>query len=91
MGEACSLPVSESAETAADAVADVSVDVEFPSRTIGGIGSILAAGILSTLGLKRIGQRRQRNAGERVAVPPREAGSLELRRAPNSLVRALRR
>lgn len=76
-GTVSSSPVSESAETAAGEDAE-SVDVEFPTRTIGGIGSILAAGILSILGLKRIGQRRQRKAGERVAVPSREEENIEL-------------
>jgi LysM repeat protein/DNA-binding SARP family transcriptional activator len=73
-----SSPVFEPAETAAGEGGDETVDVEFPTRTIGGIGSILAAGILSILGLKRISQRRQRKAGERVAVPSREEENLEL-------------
>lgn len=52
--------------------------VEFPLMTAGGIGGILAAGILSALGGLRLQQRRRRRKGERIALPQRGAENLEL-------------
>jgi nucleoid-associated protein YgaU/DNA-binding SARP family transcriptional activator len=67
-----------SPEMGMEEVGHEAADMEFPTRTIGGIGSILAASVLSILGLKRIGQRRQRKAGERIVVPSRAEQNLEL-------------
>lgn len=51
----------------------------WPIATTGGIGAILAAGILSVLGIRRLKQRRARRTGERIAMPdPSPSADLEL-------------
>ncbi len=46
--------------------------------TAGGIGGLLAAGLISALSIRRTQQRRRRAAGERIALPAGEAQQLEL-------------
>lgn len=73
------VPVAaDEAETVEETPVDSAAEAEFPVRTIGGIGALLASGLLSVLGLRRIAQRRRRRAGERVAAPSREDENLEL-------------
>ena len=47
-------------------------------RTAGGVGALLAAGMLSLLGLKRTRQQRRRRPGQRIAMPPPDLHSAEL-------------
>jgi nucleoid-associated protein YgaU len=49
-----------------------------PAHTTGGIGAVLAVGLLGLLGLRRAGQRNRREIGERIALPTAEASTLEL-------------
>lgn len=53
-------------------------DVTIPLATAGGIASVLAAGLLSALGARRLKQRRKRRPGTRIAMPEPEAANLEL-------------
>ena len=53
-------------------------DFSVPLATAGGIAGFLAAGLLAALGLRRLQQRRRRQAGERIAMPEQEAADLEL-------------
>lgn len=53
-------------------------DVTIPLATAGGIASVLAAGLLSVLGARRLKQRRKRRPGTRIAMPEPEAANLEL-------------
>lgn len=46
-------------------------------RTVGGIGSLLAAGVLSVLGLRRTAQRRRRKPGQAVPMPEAQAAEIE--------------
>ncbi|MGW2863358.1 LysM peptidoglycan-binding domain-containing protein [Streptomyces sp. NPDC001205] len=46
-------------------------------RTVGGIGLLLAAGLLTSLSVKRVLQRRRRAPGENIAMPDPETGTLE--------------
>ncbi len=70
------LPVAEPKDLAPAPVAESSVEV--PLMTAGGIGGILAAGLLGAVGALRVQQRRRRGKGERIALPQREAENLEL-------------
>ena len=49
-----------------------------PTMTIGGIGSLLAAGILSLLGIRRFQQRRNRKPGQRISMPDLQTATTEL-------------
>jgi LysM repeat protein/DNA-binding SARP family transcriptional activator len=49
-----------------------------PWMTIGGIGGILAAGLLSVLGIRRLKQRRRRLPGQRISMPTEELSTMEL-------------
>ncbi|MGC5173033.1 LysM peptidoglycan-binding domain-containing protein [Microbacterium sp. DT81.1] len=53
------------------------VDVVTDWRTLG-IGGVLAAGLLSFLGIRRIQQRRNRKPGQRIAMPTEEISTVEL-------------
>lgn len=64
-------------ETAVDE-GDDWIDELFNVRTIGGLGAIAAAGLLSLLGIRRMKQRRRRRPGQRIAMPQGEAGTMEL-------------
>lgn len=54
------------------------IDEIFNVRTIGGIGAIAAAGLLSVLGIRRMKQRRRRRPGQRIAMPVGEASTMEM-------------
>ncbi len=58
--------------------ADQGIDAPVPWMTPGGIGGVLAAGLLAALGALRLQQRRRRHKGERIALPRQEAEELEL-------------
>ncbi len=49
-----------------------------PWQTTGGIGGVLAAGLLTVLGLRRLKQRRQRRPGQRISMPTEDISSMEL-------------
>jgi hypothetical protein len=49
-----------------------------PAHTTGGIGAVLAVGLLGLLALRRAGQRGRREVGRRIALPTAEASTLEL-------------
>ena len=66
------------AEEAAVDEGDDWIDELFNVRTIGGLGAIAAAGLLSLLGIRRMKQRRRRRPGQRIAMPQGEAGTMEL-------------
>jgi len=53
-------------------------EAAIPLLTAGGIGALLAAGLLAALGRRRQNQRRKRHAGERIAMPTGPSGDLEL-------------
>lgn len=77
-------PQTDNAEAPAAADVDEAadeadwVDVVADWRTIGGIGGVLAAGLLSLLGLRRMNQRRNRKPGTRVAMPDETISTVEL-------------
>lgn len=54
------------------------IDEIFNVRTAGGIGALLAAGLLGVLGLRRAKQRRRRRPGQRISMPSTEATEMEL-------------
>ena len=88
-GAAETAPAQENAPTEAapapaeiDEAADASdapdwADVVTDWRTLG-IGGVLAAGLLSFLGLRRVQQRRNRKPGQRIAMPAEEISTVEL-------------
>lgn len=49
-----------------------------PLATAGGAVGLLLAGLLAAIGTRRLRQRRQRAAGERIAMPEQAAADLEL-------------
>lgn len=61
-----------------DATSVDELDEIFNVRTTGGIGAIMAAGILSVLGIRRLKQRRKRKAGQRISMPDDTASTVEL-------------
>lgn len=63
--------------TEAEDVASASEE-EFPVSTLWGAGGVLAAGVLSVLGLRRLQQQRRRRAGERIAMPNADIAAAEL-------------
>ena len=66
------------AQHADSAVVDNDDDVTIPLATAGGIAGILAAGLLTALGARRLKQRRKRRPGTRIAMPEPAAANLEL-------------
>lgn len=70
-----SAPVTESASDDFD---ESIFEEYFNVRTIGGIGAIMAAGLLTLLGIRRLKQRRNRRAGERISMPDETASTMEL-------------
>lgn len=87
-GEAETAPQESAPADAAPALAEADdaaeasdapdwVDVVTDWRTLG-IGGVLAAGLLSFLGLRRIQQRRNRKPGQRIAMPAEEISTVEL-------------
>lgn len=72
-------PESAPAEDANDSAADEEPIADmFEVRTVGGIGGLLAASVLSILGIRRFQQRRRRKVGERISMPSPEITSTEL-------------
>lgn len=70
-------PTEAPAETSAAATPDQSKDTAPAAdsdpvtiRTAGGVGALMAAGLLALLGLKRTRQQRRRRPGQRIAMPP---------------------
>ena len=53
-------------------------DDQVSVRTAGGVGALMAAGLLALLGLKRTRQQRRRRPGQRIAMPPPELQPAEL-------------
>jgi nucleoid-associated protein YgaU len=47
-------------------------------RTVGGVGALMAASLLTLLGLKRTRQQRRRRPGQRIAMPPPDLQPVEL-------------
>jgi len=73
-----SAPVPAEVDEAAEASdAPDWADVVTDWRTLG-IGGVLAAGLLSFLGLRRVQQRRNRKPGQRIAMPAEEISTVEL-------------
>ena len=56
----------------------VDVDESFPLSTVGGVGGVLAAGLLATLGARRLLQRRKRSRGAVLPMPEGAVADLEL-------------
>src|SRR5690606_21224780 len=71
-------PATAAAEQASVDEGDDWIDELFNVRTIGGLGAIAAAGLLSLLGIRRMKQRRRRRPGQRIAMPQGAAGTMEL-------------
>jgi nucleoid-associated protein YgaU len=90
---AAKAPASPAAETSAQAPAAPSpattpsaqgpesepdaADDRVTLRTAGGVGALMAAGLLTLLGLKRTRQQRRRRPGQRIAMPPPELQPVE--------------
>ncbi|WP_158564141.1 LysM peptidoglycan-binding domain-containing protein [Jiangella anatolica] len=55
---------SEAGDAATQAVGD-----DLPVRTAAGVGALMAAGVLAFLAVRRRGQQRRREPGERIAMP----------------------
>lgn len=70
-------PAAASADPVTSQDPDVDHDV-VTVRTAGGVGALLAASMLSLLGLKRTRQQRRRRPGQRIAMPPPDLHSAEL-------------
>lgn len=70
-------PAASAAEVDED---DSWLDDEFniPLATAGGIGGILAAGLLALLGIRRSKQRRRRLPGQRISMPAEDLSTMEL-------------
>ncbi len=75
--EAAPAPAAEVDDAAEASDAPEWVDVVTDWRTLG-IGGVLAAGLLTFLGLRRIQQRRNRKPGQRIAMPAEEISTVEL-------------
>jgi len=76
-------PNPATAEVAAEDAAVVDdgqdwTDIVMDWRTLGGVGGILAAGLLAFLGLRRRQQRRNRKPGQRIAMPADDISTVEL-------------
>ena len=69
--------VDSSGELTAEEGADW-VDIVTDWRTLGGVGGVLAAGLLSLLGWRRLQQRRNRKPGQKIAMPAEDIGAVEL-------------
>lgn len=66
-------------ETPGDHEEETSAEDGSVLRTAGGIGALLAAGLLGLLGVRRLHQRRRRKAGQNTPAPSTEAAVVESR------------
>ncbi|GAB3599695.1 hypothetical protein GCM10027586_02040 [Kineococcus gypseus] len=82
-GATTSAPVT--AASGAASTTDPAEEAAWPLRTVGGVGALLAAGVLSLLAARRARQQRRRRPGQRIAMPsPQdEITELELRAVEN--------
>lgn len=84
MGEAQPKPEAPADDVVIDAEAEEDadsaswIDEIFNIRTAGGIGAVAAAGLLSVLAARRLKQRRERKAGQRIAMPGGDTETMEL-------------
>lgn len=53
------------------------IRIEVDTHTVGGLGAVIAAGLVGWIGIRRRAQRRARRPGARIAVPPARAQELE--------------
>lgn len=72
-------PESEQQKPAADQLDEVDVDDEdgFPVRTAAGVGSLLAAGLLTLIAARRARQQRRRRPGQDIPMPTGDALEVE--------------
>lgn len=76
---AAAAPATQTPATPAQDSTQVDDDGDLVTvRTAGGVGALLAASMLSLLGLKRMRQQRRRRPGQRIAMPPPELQPVEL-------------
>jgi nucleoid-associated protein YgaU/DNA-binding SARP family transcriptional activator len=85
LGIQTTAPTQAPAEQTAPAAAAVNDDetwiddaFSIPLATAGGIAGILAAGLLSVLGIRRLKQRRRRLPGQRISMPAEDISAMEL-------------
>lgn len=75
-------PIAEASDTDDSTTAEdeSGSDIDWAGivTTTGGIGLVLAGGILSVLGGRRLVQRRRRRQGERIALPDETMSTIEL-------------
>jgi len=69
-------PVADPQPTAGDAEL-TAVDESFPVRTVAGVGSLLAAGVLGLIAVRRGAQQRRRQPGQTIPLPSGEAAAVE--------------
>lgn len=78
---AAAAPMQAPVEAAAPSAVDedeTGIEEYFNVATIGGIGGVLAAGLLTLLGWRRLKQRRARKPRQRIAMPDESLSSIEL-------------
>ena len=71
-------PQSNQAPAPSTATQEAASAEVLDTRTIGGLGAIACAGILSVLGLLRLRQRRRRQPGKRLNMPSGDSATVEL-------------
>jgi nucleoid-associated protein YgaU len=69
---------TDAARTDAGASGDVDGELADVVRTAGGVRALLAAGLLTLLGARRVRQQRRRRPGQRIAMPPADLAPTEL-------------
>ena len=76
--DAPAAPTSADEKVTADASDDLTwLDIVTDWRTVGGMGGILAAGLLTLLGWRRRQQRRNRKIGQRIQMPSEQVSLVE--------------
>ena len=84
--EAAPAPAAPSAPAAAPTAVDqqeagdtelTAVDDAFPVRTVAGVGSLLAAGVLGLIAVRRGAQQRRRQPGQTIPLPTGAAAAVE--------------